>query len=367
MAQPVIDRLAALRKDPARIAAGGALLADFLDTALDKHEGRYDYGTYLALRMLGIRASARPGLSRAGIEAERDILLCGLIAGIMRAELYLLDDDRTATIRMRPDAVQPQRRLGLALRAIRPSIGRRGITLAPEAGDDAAARTVVAATGEWLGAQRRLRLDLSLLPVHAIHDEILFLRVLQGFELGFAWIAVLLREAAELLAQDAGAATERLDLANTLLRETMRLFPLLGDMDVEAFRNFRRFTEGASAIQSASYKTIEALCRRPDADRLGSVAFAAVPEVRRAAESGQTTLDGAFALACREGRLAGEDRAAFVSGMRIFAGQLQRWRQAHHALARRFLGEGAGTGYTSGVPYLTQGLHLPVFRELPTD
>jgi hypothetical protein len=40
---------------------------------------------------------------------------------------------------------------------------------------------------------------------------------------------------------------------------------------------FWECTDGASAIQSRSYKTIESLCRRPDEDRLAGLAMTLSP------------------------------------------------------------------------------------------
>ena len=57
---------------------------------------------------------------------------------------------------------------------------------------------------------------------------------------------------------------------------------------------FREYTDGASAIQSRSYKTIESLCRRPDPERLVGPGYDAVPEVRARVLTAQPTLEEAL-------------------------------------------------------------------------
>lgn len=365
---PVVTwRMRALRAGAARVSGpieAQGLLGAFLDTALDKHEGRYDYTSYCALPVLGLPGRDMAGLDGAQVLARRDRWLVGLIAGLMEAELAVLDGTADFLPLHRPDHALARRRLDLALTALRPALRRLGhdaIDGAPEAG----ARAVCTRLPEWLDAKARARIDLSLLPVHAVHDEVMFLRILQAFELTFAWVAVLLRGAIADLPAAPASALDRLRHATGLQREMMRLFPLIGAMQVAAFHEFRRYTEGASAIQSVGYKTVESLCRRPDPARLASAAYAAMPGLRQSIEAGQPTLDGAFDTACRAGRLTDTERESLADEMAALETGLLRWRAAHYELARRFLGDRGGTGYTAGVPYLAEVRHLPVFGSGP--
>jgi tryptophan 2,3-dioxygenase len=135
-------------------------------------------------------------------------------------------------------------------------------------------------------------------------------------------------------------------------------------MQVESFRTFREFTEGASAIQSRNYKLVESLCRAPDADRVDSAAFQSVPEVRRRVLAGQHTLDDAYREACASGELSDAEQEALGASMKDFARALLRWRNTHYRLAVRMLGEATGTGYTEGTPYLAAVRTIPVFHSV---
>ncbi|MDV7142766.1 hypothetical protein R3X27_08725 [Tropicimonas sp. TH_r6] len=347
--------------DKARSLSRQGQLRVFLDIALDKRDRRYDYSSYCALALLDLPDDGGD-LDPGEIDTRRDRMLVDLLGDVIRFEVQALDGAGAPLPQMRPEPVEAEKRVQRALAALRPSVERMDGTA--ETGLDGA-RRFLAWRDAALTTQTRLRMALSLQPVHLVHDEYMFLRILQSFEVNFAWIAVLLRRAIRELPEENGAALPSLRQANAILREAARLFPLLGTMQIAAFHDFRRFTEGASAIQSAGYKRVEALCRRPDPERLDSAAYAAVPEVRVRAEDGQETLDDAFAAACRHGRLAAPERDALAQEMRIFSKQLLRWRQAHYQLAKRFLGTRGGTGYTEGVPYLDAVRSVPVFRELP--
>jgi tryptophan 2,3-dioxygenase len=211
------------------------------------------------------------------------------------------------------------------------------------------------------GNDRRV-LQLSMLPVYVVHDECLFIRVLQSFETTFSRIAVLLRAAANALGQgDAGPALDWIERAELSQSEAAPLFSLLATMQVESFRTFRAFTEGASAIQSRSYKTVESLCRMPEQTRLDSLAYRSVPEVRERVLAGQATLEDALERVVRAQWLSAGEHTALAQAMGRFAETLLRWRETHYRLAVRMLGERPGTGYTEGTPYLKSVRKIPVF------
>lgn len=367
----VTDRLCALRQESERVSgetAGHRRLEAFLDTALDKHEGRYDYGTYCALKVLEFPESGEPVLSADGVGSARDEDLISLLGDLLAFELAFWEGCNTPLPQRRPGVELSKRRMARALRALRPSLQRLGGSHLV-AGNDPVRD--VRALLIWIEAQRTpyawARIQQSILPVHVVHDEYMFLRILQSFELNYAWLAVLLRGAIGTMTSDPASALVQLQEANLILREAMRLFPLLATMQVEAFHDFRRFTEGASAIQSAGYKTVESLCRRPDGDRLDSTAYRSVPDVRIAVQAGQATLDEAFAAACQNNAFGAAHRQLVETEMAKFARQLLRWRQAHYEIARRFLGEKGGTGYTEGVPYLADVRQIAVFNTVAPE
>lgn len=366
--ETVVERLGRVRSERNRVVGADpdqSLLDGFLDAALDKYEGRYDYATYCALKSLNLPDGAGVGaeVTPQEISVARDRGLVGLLGSLLEFELSALEGRAEFFTSMRPDAALSHKRLWLVLVALKPSLARLDIPTVDGPDQSVpAASDVVARLDVLVGAKDRQRFALSLLPVHVVHDEVMFLRVLQGFELNFAWIAVLLEGAIARLETDADAALERLRKANDCLREASRLFPVIGSMQVAAFHDFRRFTEGASAIQSAGYKTVESLCRRPDEPRLKSVAYRSVPDVAAAVRGGRRTLDMAFNEACRGDLPETHQQSAFGREMQVFADQLLRWRQAHYELAKRFLGTRGGTGYTEGVPYLAESRAIPVFR-----
>jgi tryptophan 2,3-dioxygenase len=324
--------------DKARTVRPADQLARFLDTLLDKRDGRYDYRTYLALAMLPMD---RP-----------DRLRTHLIADMVAFEVATLDGSTTFLPERRPDERTVTKRLRHALSVIGPRL-----EVDPR---EAASRMLELVAADQTAAERQA-LRLSILPVATDHDEYMFLRVLQAFEATFAFLAARLRSAVDSVSAAEGtAAVTAVGEAERALRASAPLFSLLATMQVESFRTFREYTEGASAIQSRGYKTVESLCRTPDQARVDSPAYESVPEVRAAVLAGQPNLDAAIVSA--GDRLDTGTRAALAAAMRGFADAMTRWRNTHHKLAVRMLGDRTGTGYTLGTPYLAQVRDIPVFQ-----
>lgn len=333
-------------------------LAMFLDTALDKPDERYDYPTYLAISLLQLPTVDEPADLAPFARSRCDRLTAQLVADALAFEIAVLDSTTTALPKMRPSADQVAKRCKHGLRAMWPAIRRQVLDggLA-ETGDSVAlAREVSSVVRADMSATEQRDMELSALPVYTAHDEYLFLRVLQAFETTFALLAVQLQAVVTALASgDAGAghAVRLLDGSAGVLAESAPLFSMLATMQVESFRTFRQFTEGASAIQSRNYKIVEALCRRPDPSRLDSAAFLSVPDVRARVLAGQVTLADA---------VAGVSDVSLDKAMDGFARALRRWRNTHYRLAVRMLGDATGTGYTEGTPYLAAVRSIPVFR-----
>lgn len=339
------------------------LLDDFLDVALDKWDGRYDYRSYLALRVLGLPGGNDRPAAEGDVTGRRrhDRLFVGLIADVVAFELAALRDTTGLLPQQRPTPTLVAKRCRLGARAAAPALGRLGQPGTADGCLPAAAATLRSTTAGPDVAEDAL-LRLSMLPVATIHDEYLFIRVLQAYECLFAGVAAELGAAVTTLAGDGpGSAADRLAYARDLIDGSRPLFSLLATMQPESFRTFRQYTEGASAIQSRSYKLVESLCRTPEVARLDSVAFRSVPEVRALASAGQPTVDGAYRTAVRDGRLVGADRDRVTQRMEEFAAALGQWRHTHHRIAVRMLGHRSGTGYTEGTPYLAAVRDIPVF------
>jgi tryptophan 2,3-dioxygenase len=332
----------------------GEPLAGFLDSALDKYDGRYDYPTYIGLPVLPLPE----GEDQEAAAEHRDRLVLLLVTDALWFELLATSGRTRLLPRMRPDERRVAKRCRLGLRSIRSEAERPGPAEAMDPVE--AAREITAVVRSETTPDERLMLELTMLPVDIVHDEYLFIRVLQSFEATFALLTVQLSAAVRHLGEGRGhAAAERLAAAEHVLHRAAPLFSLLATMQVASFRLFRQFTEGASAIQSRNYKRFEALCRRPDPERLDSPAYRSVPEVRRRVIDGVSDLDAAL----RQASLSAAERAHVVEAMNHFAATLVQWRKTHYRLAIRMLGDRPGTGYTEGTPYLREAVGIPVFRE----
>ncbi|ADU09688.1 hypothetical protein ML5_4184 [Micromonospora sp. L5] len=340
-----------------------AYLADFLAVALDKVDGRYDYRTYLALPLLPIPDAESNAGPADQLLARRDHLHTLLLTDLISFELRALDSTGAPLPQMRPDAMVVRKRVRHAVRAAAPALRRLSFAL-PAAGDPMAlARRLTALTAIDRTAGDRLMLRTTMLPVERVHDEYLFIRVLQAFESTLALLAVDLTAAITAVDEERlPAAGARLSFAASLLRETAPLWSLLATMQPEAFHAFRVYTDGASAIQSRAYKLVESLCRIPDPQRLHSAAYLSVPDVYARVSNGQRSLDDALD-AIRADHRALAQTPILADGMRQFAAAVRQWRRTHYRLAVRMLGtERPGTGATPGTPYLLHGRDQQVFR-----
>jgi len=379
-APELLDVLVEIRATLAGGADDRPLLASFLDAVLDKRDGRYDYLTYLALDLLALPGTDEPVPRPDQVaEAQRrhDRLVTGLTADTLVFELAALDGSTTLFPVMRPDAVTATKRLRLALRAVWPALVRCG--LSTDGGPDSpvdpadpvpdpvpAARRMCAEVVAGSSPAERRSLRLSILPVWVAHDEYMFIRVLQTFETTFALLVVRLRAAVAALGDgDPVGATDEIEAADAALRETSRWFSLLATMQVASFREFRQYTEGASAIQSRNYKLVESLCGAPEDSRLESAAYLSVPDVRahllaRTSSRPTNLIDALRAIGGADGPAA-DKCDELVATMRRFESTLVQWRQTHYRLAVRMLGDRSGTGYTEGTPYLRDVRSIPVF------
>ncbi|MFE9187788.1 tryptophan 2,3-dioxygenase family protein [Micromonospora haikouensis] len=358
-------RLLAAARDRLTEGSGaqGRRLNAFLAVALDKADGRYDYRTYLALSLLPLPDIGDAPAPAARLLAHRDRLHVHLLTDLIRFELTAAND--TAPLpQLRPEPARAAKRIRHALRAAMPALRRLSLIAPAVGGDpDAMAWQAVAAVEVDTTAEERLALRVSMLPVSTIHDEWMFIRVLQTFEVTFALLAVDLRAVvAAVRAGHLHLAATRMSAAAALLRDSAPLWSVTATLQPEAFHRFRPYTEGASAIQSRHYKLVESLCRTPDASRRDSPAYLSTPDVRALILRGQASVDDALdALA--PANAAGHAQPALATAMAEFTVALRRWRRTHYRLALRMLGtDQTGTGYTQGIPYLARACAEPVFR-----
>ncbi|MDG4794991.1 tryptophan 2,3-dioxygenase family protein [Micromonospora sp. WMMD1082] len=342
-------------------------LAAFLSTALDKADNRFDYRSYLALPLLPIPDPDTAGEHTDRLMVRRDRHHVLLLADLIGFELHALDGTRNPLPQLRPSAPVVRKRLRHAVRATVPALRR--LSFATPLDDDplSAARRLTAMVCVDRSSADRMTLRTTMLPVSTVHDEYLFIRTLQAFELCFAQLAVDLTAVRTAVGDNRlPAAGNRLCLAATLLRETAPMWSLLATMQPEAFHAFRENTDGASAIQSRAYKLVESLCRTPDPQRLHSVAYRSVPDVQARIRGGHASIDDTLD-AIRADQHVIASTPTLADGMRQFTAALRQWRRTHHRLAVRMLGtETTGTGATPGTPYLRQNLDTTVFRRRTT-
>lgn len=354
VAEDLLDALERARDVLPEARGTTEALAKYLSVLLDKRDGTYDYSSYLALDVF-------PALDKTSPWTSRDRLVAHLVADVLRFELAADAGETDLFARERPSALILEKRLRLALRAIAPPLARLGLgTVDRAAPVQEQARRVVDLVGADQSPAERQVVRISLLPVDTIHDEYMFIRVLQAFEVTFSALAIGLGAAVgALTAGDAGDAAHWIAAAAATLREAAPLFSLVATMRVESFQTFRKYTDGASAIQSGNYKLMEALCRPPDPARIDSAAFLSVPDVRDLVLAGLPTIsESAAALVAEHG-----DDEDLTRAIDAFARALEAWRLTHTRIAARMLGMATGTGNTPGVPYLDEALSVPVFSD----
>ncbi|MET9881677.1 tryptophan 2,3-dioxygenase [Streptomyces sp. NPDC006430] len=338
-------------------ADAGTVLARFLGVVLDKFDDRYDYPSYTALPLLRGSGPATPGDWQA-LRRRRDRTVLLLLADLVGFERRVLDGAPSDPQGMLPTPLLLNKRLRLAARVMEAA----ALRVLDGAVDPVAVATTPGRTpaGELADAviatasdEERLLLLTSVQPVYVLHDEYLFLRVLQSFEATFTFMSATLDAAVGVLRGERPAeAAALIASVADVLRESLPLFSLLATMQPESFQEFRQFTDGASAIQSEGYKTFESYCSTPARARLDSPAFTSVPDVRDAVLAGRETVQGTWEDVISSGWLSEPDAAVVRAAARQLEAVHQRWKQTHYRLAVRMIGERTGTGATEGVPYL---------------
>lgn len=329
-------------------------LRRFLDVALDKWDERYDYQSYLALDVLRMPRGESTDERRSDLRQLHDRLYVHLIADALAFEAAAESGATDLLPQQRPEPARVAKRHRLGIRAAAPALARLGGSAVVDHRDPVAAASALHgwSVAEQSAAERR-DLLVSMLPVYLVHDEYLFIRMLQAYESTFAMLAIELRAAVgELEGGCPRSAADRLAYGRDLLNGAGPLFSLIATVQPDSFRTFRVYTEGASAIQSRSYKLMESLCRTPDESRVSSAAYRSVPEVRDQVLAGRPTIEQAYRAACQDRRLGESDRQLLDTRMAEFANALTQWRNTHYRIAVRMLGTRPGTGYTEGTPYL---------------
>jgi tryptophan 2,3-dioxygenase len=328
----------------------------YLNCVLDKHDDRYRYETYLALPVLKPLISSRT----ARLQAL-------LVADAMRFELSALHGwhDQMPAARPSLDVVRKRLRKGVRFAEPGQSLGYL-LELAERPEEPENARLLLAALPVAPGQDATLRIAASVLPVDVLHDEYLFIRILQAAEATFVTLTRQLRAAIQgVRAPDADRTRAAVVAASQCIAQGGQLFSILATMSADSFRRFRQFTEGASAIQSEHYKRFELLCGVPSAQRLASAAFSNVPPVQNEVRGDLETLTRAYADARSQGWFDAAEWESIDAALDQLEQAHQRWKTTHFRIAAKMLGDAGGSGYTAGVPYLRELLDNRLFWAIP--
>jgi tryptophan 2,3-dioxygenase len=228
------------------------------------------------------------------------------------------------------------------------------------------ARLLLAALPAAADTDAALRIAASVLPVDVLHDEYLFIRILQASEATFVTLADHLGSAIQgIRTRGADSARAAVIAASQCMAQGGRLFSILATMSADSFRRFRQFTEGASAIQSEHYKRFELLCGVPSTQRLASAAFSNVPPVQDEARGDPQTLTRAYSDARSQGWFGAAEWESIDGALDELERAHQRWKTTHFRIAGKMLGDAPGSGYTAGVPYLRELLDNRLFWAIP--
>jgi tryptophan 2,3-dioxygenase len=411
VALPVLDTLSNLRRAVGDVrgsypyAVGGTraensvkILSDFLDSSVDKHVGAYDYKSYIALSLI-IDDTMPPSAAFDAVLDQRAHLLKWLLLDVFAFEgRSLLGQERLTQDRLDPDLVR--QRLAATARALKGLVDCKleGITwqydeveaiarLAArfEMGDDPGEPGVADGVDLCSLLLQRpswgsivpldLLMHLSMLPVYTNHDEYVFIRILQGYEVLFNVLVHGLRLVISNVHDGAlRAGTATLRALSEVFRAGFPLFRILKTMSRENFGIFRQFTEGASAIQSPQFKMIEVLMGRPSPARQESPAFTYVPSIRLLYERAAVSLEvllADYAKACGGAGSLAETADPllldFLIELNRFDRLLLSWKKIHYRIAVHMIGQKKGTGGTDGVAYLNRfrdSLFFPALEDL---
>ncbi|GAA1989612.1 hypothetical protein GCM10009738_82260 [Kitasatospora viridis] len=330
--------LAALRETLA--AERDPELSAWLRMTVDQEDG--DYASYLGGELYE-RHAGRTG-ERRGDDAIDDEVVIALIADLVSLEARALgsapgNDRQRARTRAALQALA-----GLAELAPDRAPGHELLTAAELAGplagrlDDGAlaerASAVAAAVADTTTAGTRRLVDLTLLPVTRMHDELMFIRMIQVFEILYTHVGNGLADAAELLDRgEVEAACAVLAKATGRMQATRMLYRVLTTMPPEAFSVIRNNTDGRSAIQSLAHRRVEQLST--------------------------STVQEAFER--RSPRLDDAQLHDLVTVLKAMDTSWTTAKRTHWGITLKIIGSVAGTGGTTGADYLATRSVIPLF------
>jgi len=360
------------------VGRSARLLDSYLDMLTDKQTGTFCYDTYIGTGVLDELAEGCVG-SFAAFQSGKMTHLLVVLCDLIRFEVKTLLGQETYSQEHLLSVEARKQRVYYATWAIAmfsrylsssvPPIvveqmqeiwKREAVTpgpLRPEIGN--MALRVIDLIQSDVPQEMREWLSLIAMPVTQSHDEYLFMRVIQSFEVVFSLVAEGLRTA--IVQIEAGELEAAKWLAVNLtrtLKSSLSIFRVLNTMSKEHFDSFRYDHDGASAIQSRQFKMIEVYAAKPSQERMRSAAFGAVPPVAAKAMQGVKNAEDVLRpyLGREEGRVA-----EVVESLREMDKAYVVWKSVHFKVAFKMIGELRGTGNTPGTPFLRQWLTAPLF------
>ncbi|RSN18193.1 hypothetical protein DMC63_19765 [Streptomyces sp. WAC 05977] len=325
------------------------VLRRWLPSTVDQEDG--DYDTYAGVSLLNLLADSYG--SGEVVDDALDALQVVILADLLRYETSALAEE--------PDLLRQQVRVKACLRALARADElaprARGLVPANPLGDNAIrdlGRDDLLARGAELSravrsaASPAMRdaVEFAMLPTTWLHDEVMFIRSIQSFEVVYRQVARCLERATAAL--DAGrpaAASDELRDATRRITATSMLYRILTSMPPDAFAIIRAYTNGRSAVQSRSFRLVEQYSAPPAGIEFSGPSLQEVYEARLATA-------GPASLSYLTETMRGLDSA---------------WRlmkRTHWGITLKVIGRVRGTGGTAGAAYLEQAAARPLFPVL---
>lgn len=170
--------------------------------------------------------------------------------------------------------------------------------------------------------------DRAMLPTTVLHDEVMFIRSIQMFEVIYREISWSLQAVLSPPGQvDIVKLSRCLEEAAGAITRTRALFRILTTISQTEFAMIRRATQGRSAIQSEGFADIERVCK----DK--------IPQL--------------LLLNSHQSHLLLAECTRLTEAWRAM-------KRTHWGITRKVIGTVAGTGGTTGADYLRQRADVPL-------
>ena len=354
---------AALRGGGFRPLDAGWLLAEWLPATFDHGHGTYE--TFLGQSLL--TALHHDRVSRGvPIGDVLDTTLAACAADLVRREAAAIDgagDERRQRARTYA-AIQALLRVAepaAELRELAPDLDKVGVALIEAAGTPGLAEVARDAAALVLAEVPELVrhvVEVTMLPITRLHDEAMFLRCVQMFEVLYEQTARRMRQAGvALLARDARRAEAELAAADSRLACSPALYRVLTSMPKDVFAVFRGLTDGRSANQSPGYRWVE-----QSSSPRGEPALP--PRASPIVHTGPT-LQECYLAAAPD--LAPGDAELIAGALRRLDRSWLAMKRTHWGITLKIIGTVPGTGGTDGAGYLEKSAGLSLFPLLRTD